>query len=355
MYELKIRASASEYAVTVGLGCSEIAYEQCDFVIADEVVQGALPDGLANRTVLVHASEADKSLTTCERVLGELHALGARRGSSVLAVGGGVVQDVATLVASLYMRGLPWAYVPTTAMAMTDSCIGGKSSINLGGIKNLVGNIYPPTAVFVDAAFLTTLPVADRVAGLAEAVKICFARSPEAFENYLMLSIPAIEFGADGRTDALIAHTLESKKWFVEIDEFDQQERQMLNFGHLFAHALEPAVGFSIPHGVAVALGVLAAMEHPLACRSKVGEELGVYCRDLLATVPECIAVAVAKFDRQTFRSSIASDKMNTRDAIRLVLPAEDGRLAFVVITRSEEAIDQVEIAMRSVLFGASQ
>jgi 3-dehydroquinate synthase len=354
MYEVLVEASASRYRVSVGRGCYSEGIAKADFFVVDEFLRGSISTDMVERTVFVEASEPGKSLATCELVLERLHAMGARRGATLAAVGGGVVQDVATLVASLYMRGLPWLYVPTTAMAMTDSCIGGKSSINLKSVKNLVGNIYPPTAVFVDPAFLNTLPLAGKVAGLAEAVKICFARGDDAFDEYLELGLDCRQFGDDARTDALIAHTLLSKKWFIEIDEFDKKERQLLNFGHSFAHALEPAVGFAIPHGVAVALGVLAALEHPQAVSTPSTARLAAYCRELMNAVPECLNAAMANYDGAVFRAAIASDKKNTTHEMRLVLPQGDGALELISIERSTASIDDAEHAMVRALTGSA-
>lgn len=354
MYEVLVEASASRYNVSVGRGCYSEGLAKADFLVVDEFLRGTISADMIERTVFVEASEPGKSLATCELVLERLHAMGARRGATLAAVGGGVVQDVATLVASLYMRGLPWLYVPTTAMAMTDSCIGGKSSINLRGVKNLVGNIYPPTAVYVDPAFLTTLPLAGKVAGLAEAVKICFARGDHAFDEYLAIGLKCQQFGDDARTDALIAHTLLSKKWFIEIDEFDKKERQLLNFGHSFAHALEPAVGFSIPHGVAVALGVLAALEHPQSVSTPSTARLAAYCRELMNAVPECLNAAITNYDGAVFSKAIASDKKNTDHEMRLVLPQGDGALELISFERSAASIDDADRAMVRALAGSA-
>ncbi|WP_448629983.1 3-dehydroquinate synthase [Cellulomonas soli] len=183
---------------------------------------------------------------------------GVRRGDHVVAVGGGVIQDLATFVTDVYMRGLPWSYVPTTLMAMADSCIGGKSSINVGDVKNLVGGIYPPSAVVVDPDFLASLSATARAAGFSEAAKIAFCRGPETFDGYL-----AAYDGFEGDPDALIDLVLRAKRWFVEIDEHDRKERRLLNFGHTFGHALEVAVDHRISHGLAVAFGVLCATRHP--------------------------------------------------------------------------------------------
>ena len=175
------------------------------------------------------------------------------RGGSVIALGGGIVQDLGTMAASVYMRGVRWAYAPTTLMSMADSCIGGKSSLNVSGVKNLAGNIYPPASVVVDPDFITSLEVEDVAAGLGEAVKIAFCAGPEVFASFLR------HYEDRAHWEPLIEGVLTAKKWFIEIDEFDHAERRLLNFGHTFGHALEAATDFSVNHGVAVIMGMLAA------------------------------------------------------------------------------------------------
>lgn len=350
MYEIDVAASASSYRVIIERGSWPTAVRQADFLVVDDYFRGLLDESDRDRAVFIEASEQGKSLATCESVLDQLHQLGARRGATIAAVGGGVVQDVTTLAASIYMRGLPWVYVPTTAMAMADSCIGGKSSINLGRVKNLVGNVYPPSAVYVDSEFAVSLPTPDRVAGLAEAVKICFARGAEAFGEYLAVGVTGRTFGEVDATDELIRCALSAKKWFIEVDEFDRKERQLLNFGHTFAHALEPAVEFSIPHGVAVALGVLAALRHPLSVQDTATRELQDYCGHLLGEVPEAVLTARNRFDEATFGAAIASDKKSTNAEIRFVLPSGGASLSLVGVPRSPAAVADAVTAMTRVL-----
>src|SRR5205085_504532 len=117
------------------------------------------------------------------------------------------------------------------------SCVGGKSSINAGGVKNVVGNIYPPRSVIIDPVFLKSLSPEGITGGFGEASKICFCRGRQSFERYLELYAKSEAEGAV--LPALLHHVLACKQWFVEIDEFDRKERRLLNFGHTFAHALE--------------------------------------------------------------------------------------------------------------------
>ena len=155
------------------------------------------------------------------------------------------------------MRGLSWTYLPTTVLAMADSCIGGKSSINVRSHKNLVGNFYPPQRILVDLDFVTSLDREMAMGGLFEAAKICFAFGPDKFDDYLALA------PEDARTPAkigpLVDLALRTKKWFIEIDEFDQAERLSAQFRPYLRTFIEAATHFAVSHGVAVGLGMAIA------------------------------------------------------------------------------------------------
>jgi 3-dehydroquinate synthase len=234
-------------------------------------------------------------------------------------------------------------------MAMADSCIGGKSSINAGGVKNLVGNFHPPVRILVDPDFIPTLPRRAIVSGLSEAVKICFARGRESFTTFLEFDA-AITPGADDDTVALLGHVLRSKKWFVEIDELDRAERQLLNFGHSFGHAWEAACGFRVQHGVGIAAGMLAALRHPAAARNELTSRLEDYALTLLESVRDDIAAALAATDWATFRSALRSDKKNGRDILRLVLPVGDESVQIFELPLDDEQLTIAQEALRTSL-----
>ncbi|MBU4335796.1 MAG: 3-dehydroquinate synthase [Actinobacteria bacterium] len=321
--EFTVASSSGGYEVRIGSGRFGHAVEKADVVVVDAALAARVPAG--ERPLLtITADEDTKTLAGCERLILEMRAAGVRRGDHVVAVGGGVVQDVATFVTDVYMRGLPWSYVPTTLMAMADSCIGGKSSINVGGVKNLVVGIYPPQQVVVDPVFLQTLDSTARAAGLSEAAKIAFCRSSESFEGYLERYARFVDEPSD-----LIEHVLRAKRWFVEIDEHDRKERRLLNFGHTFGHALEAAVDHAIPHGVAVSIGVLCAAAHPAAGAGPLTDALTAHCRELVGQAPGMPA-ALARFDADVYERAFRSDKKHSAHAFRLILPAAEGSVAEV-------------------------
>ncbi len=347
MSEFTIASSFGSYTIAVERGAVSNA-GNARVALVDPAVLDRVPFDPA-RIVLVPGSESSKTLTACETVLVEMNRSGLTRGDLIVAVGGGVVQDVATLASSLYMRGVDWIYVPTTLMAMADSCIGGKSSINAGGIKNLLGNFHPPRQILVDPDFLISLPQQAIASGLAEAVKICFVRGADAFGTFLG-SPAAADPQPDDHTVALLAHVLTAKKWFVEIDELDKAERQLLNFGHSFGHAWEAACGFSIQHGIGVAAGMLAALRHPKAAHTDDTARLEAYCVTLLTSVGTELTEALDATDWDVFRTSLRSDKKNSRDVLRLVLPDDGESVRIHELPLNPEQLMIAQHALRSAL-----
>jgi 3-dehydroquinate synthase len=173
------------------------------------------------QVIYFDANEDNKSLSSAEKILISLSEMGMTKRDTMVVVGGGCVQDIGTLVASLYMRGVKWIFVPTTLAAMGDSCIGGKSSINAGSVKNLVGNFYPPSKVIIDASFCASLPTLEMIAGLSEIIKICFARSLDHFsESIKMVTQIGLQQMPEKLND-LIFLSLTSKKYFINSPLFD--------------------------------------------------------------------------------------------------------------------------------------
>ena len=292
--------------------------------------------------IFIQANEEKKTLATAERLILALSLAGMTKDNKLVVVGGGYLQDIGTLVSSLYMRGVKWDYYPTTLAAMGDSCIGGKSSINVMPVKNLVGNFYPPSEIFIDSSFVSSLPVLEIVAGLSEIIKICYARDQAVFMNSLELINKWDSTKSSSLLNDLIFLSLESKKYFVEEDEFDTGIRKLLNFGHSFGHAIESASNFAIPHGVAVLIGMIAACEYETTISSKQSEQLERVSLKLLTKIMGSVQDALESFDLSSFGAAIAKDKKNTATELVLVLPAERG-LALSKTLFSESAIAKAQ------------
>jgi len=301
------------------------------------------------RIVFLKADETKKNLGTVEDVILHLSEKGMTKNHELLVIGGGYLQDVGTLVASLFMRGVNWTYVPTTLAAMGDSCIGGKSSINAGRVKNLVGNFYPPDKVLIDSTFLTTLPNLEVIAGISEIIKICFAKSFEDFTLCTKL-IDDWKVNSDSKTiSEIVMLSLRSKKYFVEEDEFDLGVRKLLNFGHSFGHALESASEYKIPHGVAVLLGMIAACQHPKSYQSHETNALISKCLTFSDSIKGIIESEVSNIDFEKFARALKKDKKNTDTCLVLILPLKTG-LTVTKIPFNENAIEVATSAMKAAI-----
>jgi len=249
-----------------------------------------------------------------------------RKSSLLLVVGGGILQDIGCFIASVLFRGLNWIFVPTTLLAQADSCLGGKSSINLGRHKNQVGTFFPPREIFVCPNLLRTLPDDQYRSGMGEIIKLLWIRNPQRIFRVMdPLLSPLSRRGSQAQILSLIQRSLQTKKNFIEKDEFDSGPRKILNFGHTFGHAFESVTSYAIPHGVAVTLGMAAAVffsEHLFQGSRGLFARTWNFCfpwfhpyqRELLRSSPHKIVQAMLK------------DKKNRDHSIQLILPDAQGK-----------------------------
>lgn len=331
-FEFDIHSSAKSYHVLAGTGIVRPHVEGSRAIlICDEVLPTYYPWLEREASILIQAREEFKTLDTIGVLIEQLRKRGTTRSARVIAVGGGIIQDVATLAASCYMRGIGWDYVPTTLLGMVDSCVGGKSSINVGSYKNIAGNFYPPDTIWVDTDFCSTLSSAQMIEGLCEAVKICYASTDNAFDRYLALADAGDLLRDPAQVVKVIALTLATKKVFIEDDEFDTGIRLLLNFGHTFGHALEGASGYRISHGIAVGLGMLASFSFSeaqgLVDRSCArASKLRAHLRWLLAQVPGLDA-ELARIPADDLLRHFDSDKKHTAEHYVVIAYDADGAL----------------------------
>ena len=342
-----IRAESHTYSVIIGQGLiKELLEVDQPLIVADRRFREMLESQGRFGCIYIDAVESSKTLSTVEEVIISLQKLGARSNSKVVAIGGGIIQDIMTLVASLYMRGIAWIYVPTTLLAMADSCVGGKSSINTKAVKNLIGNIFPPETIYADTDFVSTLSDEDFSAGLAEASKICFCKGADEFQKFLNLpSSKSPKYLAQ-----MLPLVLNAKKWFVEIDEFDHSERKQLNFGHTFGHALEVGSSYGIAHGLAVASGVKAAMIYESKSRdlSKVEEQFMLYA-DSLVNGPK-FNWSTDDIDWESYASALNADKKHSETEYVLLLPNAGGGVRMQRIKKSQEVLNAMIDAQKQSL-----
>ena len=230
-----------------------------DVIFIDKNVFSHLPIGVqniitTNKHVFIDANEGQKSYTALTPIIENLIKNRFRKNNRLIAIGGGITQDMTAFIASMMYRGVEWLFFPTTLLAQADSCIGGKSSINIGKYKNQLGNFYPPIKIFIVPEFVKSLPKLDFKSGMGEMLHFYLVSSEEDFLFYNDHYEKA--FQDEKALLALVKRNLEIKKGFIERDEFDRGERQLLNYGHSFGHAIESMTNYTIPHGIAVSYGM---------------------------------------------------------------------------------------------------
>src|SRR3989454_10249586 len=226
---------------------------------AKVLIQSLTTAGFEPRLIDMPDGERYKRLATVEKLAEKLAQSGADRSSVILAFGGGVVGDVAGLLASLYMRGVDVVQIPTTLLAQVDASIGGKTGVNLRAGKNLLGTFHQPRAVLIDPAVLATLPDREFRSGLYEALKCGVIGNPELFRRLENAQVKQLR--RDGATlEWVIAESVKLKAEVVSSDERESDLRRVLNFGHTIGHALEAETGYRrFLHGEAIAWGMIAA------------------------------------------------------------------------------------------------
>lgn len=263
------------------------------------------------------AGEAHKTLDTVANLYRACLAHHMERGGTVLALGGGVVGDVAGFVAATLLRGVAWVNLPTTVLAMADASLGGKVGVDLPEGKNLVGAFHPPTLILSDTATLATLPPSEVRGGLAEVIKSGVIGDADLFER--------LERGGIDLEPA-IARAAAVKVGVVISDPYEHGERAALNLGHTIGHGVEAASGFRLSHGECVAIGMAAA------CR--LAEDLGVAEAGLAARMEACLQRAglplrCPGLDPAAIRAAMASDKKKTKGQLKFVLPRRIGEVVW--------------------------
>jgi len=276
-------------------------------------------------SIVFESGEANKNLATIENLCRQLRGLGVDRKSLVISLGGGVTNDIVGFVAATYMRGVDWLTIPTTVVAQADASIGGKTGVNLGGYKNMVGNFHMPKAVLINHEYLKTLPEEYLVEGLGEIIKMGFIYDKRILDYLDELESGRIEGKALQKAIELAA---KAKIEVVEKDAFEGGQRKIVNFGHTIGHAVETTSLWSdkpLKHGEAVSLGIIAETylsELEGVCPSGLSDKVRDYCHKF--GLPESI-------DQKTGQilEKITADKKNIGNTIYWVLPTGVGKGIF--------------------------
>jgi len=263
----------------------------------------------------IDAMEKQKSYESLIPVINRLIESGFRKNNRLIAIGGGITQDITAFTASILYRGVEWLFFPTTLLAQGDSCIGSKTSINFGEYKNQVGGFYPPNKIFIDLHFLDTLSQQDLKSGLGEMSHYFVVSSEKDFIKFKQAYKSAL-FDRSVLSK-IISRSLAIKKSYIEIDEFDRNERQVFNYGHSFGHAIESLTDYAVPHGIAVSFGMDMAnffsvkmnLLHP-HIRNEIRELLQQIWR----------GYNIKNLDVKKFETALSKDKKNVGSELRLIL-----------------------------------
>lgn len=224
--------------------------EKNTFVFIDKNVQELHPSLYRSTNIAVECIEANKTYEMSSHILQKMTDLGVKSNSTIVVIGGGILQDLIGFCCSVYHRGVKYILVPTTLLSQVDSCVGGKTSINFNKKKNVLGTFYPPKEILICTEFLSTLQDEEYISGMGEIFKF----------HILKNEIHNFHFALDkSNINETIFNGLLFKKSILDVDEFDVKERKFLNFGHTFGHALEFTSNNKIPHGIGVILGCVTS------------------------------------------------------------------------------------------------
>lgn len=338
---LKVRTDSGEYEALIRKGASsdigkklkQIARGNKTAIITDDVVMPLYSDSIIGELsgcgfetcvyVLPHG-EASKNGREYLKILEFLAESGLDRRDTVVALGGGVVGDIAGFAAATYLRGIDCVQIPTTLLSMTDSSVGGKTAIDLKAGKNLAGAFKQPKFVAIDTDFLETLPEAEIKNGLGELIKYAVIDGGEI--------LTMLEDGFGKNVQKIVEAAVDIKRRVVEADEKESGLRRILNFGHTPAHAAEKLSGFTLPHGVAVAAGVnlmLRASVRKADCPARDAQRIERLC------VKYGLPVAF-EYTAKRLAEASAGDKKTEGEFINLVLADKIGSVFSIKVPKTE-------------------
>ncbi len=294
--------------------------EKGDAIIMDKKIKKLYPDlvdsfGEIEHILEIEANENQKSYKALAPLISRLIEGGFKKNNKIIAIGGGITQDTSAFIASIMYRGVDWIFFPTTLLAQGDSCIGSKTSINFEEYKNQLGGFYPPNKIYIDTHFLDTLDESDMQSGLGEMSHYFVVSGKKDFVQYKN-DFEHVKSNKNILTK-MIARSLEIKKSYIEIDEFDQNERQIFNYGHSFGHAIETLTNYKIPHGIAVSFGMdianFVSMKMDL-----VNPGIRNEIRDLLEKIWE--GYSIKNINSHKLCAALSKDKKNVGKQLRLIL-----------------------------------
>jgi len=298
-----------------------------DFIIIDNKII-KLYNNLISKTLVTHkylgidSSEPQKSYQEITPIIEFLIEQGFRKNHRLVAVGGGITQDVTAFIASIMYRGVDWIFFPTSLLAQGDSCIGSKTSINFGKFKNQLGGFYPPNKIFIFPEFLNTLSLAEIKSGMGEMLHYFIVSGKSDFDFYKNNYKQA--FNDKNILAKIILRSLKIKKRYIEKDEYDQNIRQVFNYGHSFGHAIESLTNYKVPHGVAVSFGMDIA--------NFISVKMGFIDKEIRQEIREVTefiweGYSIKNIEIESFILALRKDKKNVGSNLGLILNKGFGKI----------------------------
>jgi len=288
--------------------------------------------GHPSNTVILPAGEESKNLELISYLWKDFLENGLDRKSTVIALGGGVVSDMAGFAASTYMRGIQWIVIPTTLLAMVDASLGGKTGFDLPEGKNLVGSFHPPKLVIADPSLLLTLPKRELHSGMAEVVKHGIIVDPELF----VMCTHGMDWIRENLED-VVKRAMAVKIKVIEEDPYEKGFRAALNLGHTVGHAVELVSKFELRHGEAIAIGMVA--------EAKYAERIGIASKGLAGIISKVLSDLGLPVEipddmpRGEIIHAMRMDKKKNAKSIRFALPVEIGKVELVEVEDLESVI----------------
>lgn len=354
MSDMIIKSSQKEYGVnlvsdfTIPLrqAVDEGAFVICDSTVFNLYREQILSAVAQDSCLVIEASETTKTIDKCKDIIELLVERKVRRNQKLIALGGGVIQDVTAFIASILYRGVGWLFFPTTLLAQGDSCIGSKTSINLGDKKNLLGNFYPPDSIYIDPAFLETLAVEDIKSGIGEMLHFYYYADspfiPKLIENYHAV------LNQRKQLREYMQESLAIKKSVIEVDEFDKGERNKFNYGHTFGHAIETITGYGVRHGQAVTVGMDLA--------NYLSWRFGLLSQEQFEAMHEQLSINFPDYDflscsMNDYFEALSKDKKNIGNNLGCILSEGPGRLVRQQIPFDERLFETIRSYFAKKLF----
>lgn len=293
----------------------------------------------ARQLYLLDAVEENKEIDTVLDVISRIQSLSPSKNNMLTVIGGGITQDIGAFAGCIYKRGFPWRFFPTTLLSMCDSCIGGKAGVNYQGGKNQLGLFSAPRRVEICPAFLDTLSGRDMISGYGEILKLLVTGGETMVDCYDKACDPETGLPRREHIRELILGALAVKKAVIEKDEYELNLRRALNYGHTIGHAVEVLSDYRIPHGTAVALGVVAV--------NRLGAARGITRPEAQRTISRLAApllrgIDLDAIDWNQFGELLQKDKKTLRDNFVFVLIRDLGDTIFSCFPKNRQTIDEV-------------